>query len=397
MEVLRSAAFVPSSARVLRRRCRVTCTVYEPTRHSRAKVLVSNLSASARTLFSPTQNPAQHATTDDKQMLLKLFKQLALLGKIFSVLILLMASLAVVSLARTQAVFVFTVVAAVCGVFALHVVYQHVEFMMCSVAANVLSPPIAPVNRRPKRIFLVRHGESAGNVDRSLYRVQPDNKLELTEKGKRQAFEAGKKLKQEIGDENVLFYVSPYVRTRQTLAEMLEAGSFRDYSVMENPHLREQEFGNFQDPKKFDHYTREREACGWFYHRMPGGESGADLYTRAHLFLETMFKDVDRFSGTDQAVENIVIVTHGLTMRLICMRYFGWSVEYIQQVRPPANAESWKFEKADDVTGYDLATDVSLSRPEADLIAQDPSNAWQTLTERWRKRFFEKKRSPRRA
>lgn len=42
MEVLRSAAFVPSSARVLRRRCRVTCTVYEPTRHSRAKVLVSS-------------------------------------------------------------------------------------------------------------------------------------------------------------------------------------------------------------------------------------------------------------------------------------------------------------------------------------------------------------------
>lgn len=122
----------------------------------------------------------------------------------------------------------------------------------------------------PKRIFLVRHGESQGNVDRSLYRILPDNKLELTEKGRRQSFEAGRQLKEDIGDGSVAFYVSPYIRTRQTLDEILEGGAFKNYTVKENPHLREQEFGNFQDPDKFDHYSKEREVCGWFYHRVPG-------------------------------------------------------------------------------------------------------------------------------
>ena len=68
----------------------------------------------------------------------------------------------------------------------------------------------------PKRIFLVRHGESEGNVYPSLYEKIPDNKLKLTKKGHAQALKAGKDLKKMIKHESVKFVVSPYRRTYET-------------------------------------------------------------------------------------------------------------------------------------------------------------------------------------
>jgi hypothetical protein len=35
--------------------------------------------------------------------------------------------------------------------------------------------------------------------------------------------------------------------------------------------------------------------------------------------------------------QNLVIVTHGLTMRLFCMRWFHWSVEYFESLENPVN------------------------------------------------------------
>ncbi len=39
----------------------------------------------------------------------------------------------------------------------------------------------------PKHVILVRHGESEGNADQTLYRNKPDNQIELTALGSRQA------------------------------------------------------------------------------------------------------------------------------------------------------------------------------------------------------------------
>ena len=47
--------------------------------------------------------------------------------------------------------------------------------------------------RRPKRIILVRHGNSEANNNYEILKNIPDNKVHLTEKGKNQAKEAGKK------------------------------------------------------------------------------------------------------------------------------------------------------------------------------------------------------------
>ena len=49
---------------------------------------------------------------------------------------------------------------------------------------------------KPRRIILIRHGESQGNRNPESYATIPDYALELTDTGKQQAFEAGKALRQ---------------------------------------------------------------------------------------------------------------------------------------------------------------------------------------------------------
>ena len=72
--------------------------------------------------------------------------------------------------------------------------------------------------RIPKRLILLRHGESQGNVDHHVYENTADNQLHLTAKGWDQASAIGKLLKQLVGQESVRFFLSPYVRARETHA-----------------------------------------------------------------------------------------------------------------------------------------------------------------------------------
>ncbi|MBT4256208.1 MAG: phosphoglycerate mutase family protein, partial [Gammaproteobacteria bacterium] len=56
---------------------------------------------------------------------------------------------------------------------------------------------------KPARIILVRHGESLGNIDKSLYAHTPDHAVPLTKKGRKQAQQAGQDIRQLIGSESV--------------------------------------------------------------------------------------------------------------------------------------------------------------------------------------------------
>ncbi|CAD2215626.1 Histidine phosphatase superfamily (branch 1), putative [Angomonas deanei] len=72
----------------------------------------------------------------------------------------------------------------------------------------------------PRRLLLVRHGESLANVDREVYSTTPDWRIPLTERGREQAYDCGRRLRQIIGDEQLYVYYSPYQRTRETLEEI---------------------------------------------------------------------------------------------------------------------------------------------------------------------------------
>ena len=99
----------------------------------------------------------------------------------------------------------------------------------------------------PKNVFLVRHGESLGNVNHDMFKEMPDWKIRLTEKGKEQARQAGEDIKERVGDAPVVIYYSPYIRTQQTVKQIVKSLNPKQIVfIEEDPRLREQDFGNFQ-------------------------------------------------------------------------------------------------------------------------------------------------------
>lgn len=187
---------------------------------------------------------------------------------------------------------------------------------------------------RPRRIVLIRHGESEGNVDDSVYERVPDHALRLTDRGRAQAAEAGERLRTQFAGERVSAYVSPYRRTLETYRHLrLDPSLAR---AREEPRLREQDWGNWQDHADVKRQKGSRDSYGHFFYRFAQGESGADVYDRVGAFLESLWRS---FEAPDHP-PNVLLVTHGLTMRLFCMRWMHWSVAEFESLSNPGNAET---------------------------------------------------------
>ena len=186
---------------------------------------------------------------------------------------------------------------------------------------------------RPTRILFLRHGESEGNVDETLFEKKPDHLMALTPRGVEHAQEAGQRIREIVQGGKVRVYVSPYLRTRQTLKE-LRIGDLVDRAG-EEPRLREQEWGNLWDRQAISAQKLVRNDYGHFFYRFMHGESGADVYDRVSSFLETLHRDFER----PNAPPNVLLVTHGMTMRLFAMRWFHWSVEYFESLHNPGFCE----------------------------------------------------------
>lgn len=186
---------------------------------------------------------------------------------------------------------------------------------------------------KPKRIILIRHGESEGNVDPSVYGTTPDYALKLTSDGHQQAIDCGKKLKELINEESAMFYVSPFWRTRETFENIVSQLDLKALKYREEPRIREQEWGHLRDETERDNVIKDRDAYGTFYFRIPDGESCADVYDRVTTFLDTLHRDFEKPDYPD----NAILVTHGMTIRLFLMRWFQWSVEDFEALSNPPN------------------------------------------------------------
>lgn len=209
---------------------------------------------------------------------------------------------------------------------------------------------------KPRRIILIRHGESEANVDRYLFGRVPDYTIELTERGRQQAEEAGRKLHELVGDEAMHFYVSPFWRARSTFECVASAFPRKQFTYNEEPRLREQEWGYLRDNEEFDKICRERRDYGTFYYRIPGGEAGTDVYDRINDLLGSLHRD---FAAPDFP-ENCVLVTHGLTIRLFIMRYFHLTVEEFELMLAPDNCSLTILELQPDGS-YRLITPIPSS------------------------------------
>jgi len=194
---------------------------------------------------------------------------------------------------------------------------------------------------KPEKIILVRHGESEGNADNSLYQTTQDFALKLSPGGIEQARQAGKQIRQIVGNDSVFVYLSPYYRTRETYQHISEAIKENISRAMEDPRLREQDWGHLRHPDENKGISEERDNFSTFYYRIPDGESGADVYDRVSSFLDTLHRDFEKIDFP----ENVLIVTHGLTMRLFLMRWFHWTVEEYESLRNPKNCQIVIMEK----------------------------------------------------
>jgi broad specificity phosphatase PhoE len=219
-------------------------------------------------------------------------------------------------------------------------------------------------HRLPKRVILIRHGESLGNVDESAYTTIPDWKIPLTEKGEQQSREAGYRIKEIVGDDPLSIFCSPYLRTKQTLRHIMPAlDDNLLINLREDPRLTEQQFGNFQSRTEMNTCKQERDKFGRFYYRFPQGESGLDVYNRVSSFIGSLWRDWEKDRAAPIEDTTVIVVTHGLTLRLFLMRWYQFSVTEFEDSKNPQN------------TAIVIMTRGDLASPTAASTGTSPRNA----------------------
>jgi broad specificity phosphatase PhoE len=184
------------------------------------------------------------------------------------------------------------------------------------------------LSRWPERLWLVRHGESAGNVARDhatangLERIalpSRDVDVPLSPRGEAQAdalgrwFAAG----EEDGRPDVIL-ASPYVRAMETARRFRGAGGAHpDEPICCDERLREKEFGILDGlttsgiVATLPEQAEFRRLLGKFYHRPPGGESWCDVIFRLRSLMDTI--------SLHYAGRRVMIVAHQVVV--LCMRY----------------------------------------------------------------------------
>lgn len=181
----------------------------------------------------------------------------------------------------------------------------------------------------PERLYLVRHGQSQGNVARDaadeagLHEIDievRDVDVPLSQLGIRQAEAAGRwfaSLPRNERPEVILS--SPYVRAKQTAEiictqDALAGGPSR---TIVDERLREREFGIFDRltsvgiRERFPKEAAHRRRLGKFYHRPPGGESWADVILRLRSAMNTI--------NLHYCNKRVLIVCHQVVV--LCFRY----------------------------------------------------------------------------
>ncbi|HVF41323.1 MAG TPA: histidine phosphatase family protein [Gemmatimonadaceae bacterium] len=181
----------------------------------------------------------------------------------------------------------------------------------------------------PDILYIVRHGESAGNVARDAATLAGhpvidiatrDVDVPLSPLGEQQAEALGRWFAQlPIDKQPNVILTSPYQRARHTAELVAEAaGLAKDsFSLVVDERLREKEFGILDRLTRvgIDAYHPDqaefRKLLGKFYHRPPGGESWCDVILRLRSAIEMISRE---YCG-----ERVLLVGHSVVV--LCLRY----------------------------------------------------------------------------
>lgn len=180
----------------------------------------------------------------------------------------------------------------------------------------------------PQEIWLVRHGQSAGNVARDAAEAAKGLMIDIAERDVDVPLsELGVQQSQALADwfaampeerqPNVVLH-SPYLRAAQTariVKQGIDPASLIASQVDER--LREKEFGILDRltthgiSQRYPDLYEQRQHVGKFYFRPPGGESWCDVILRLRGVLDTITREYAR--------ERVLIVGHQVTVN--CFRY----------------------------------------------------------------------------
>ena len=182
----------------------------------------------------------------------------------------------------------------------------------------------------PDELWIVRHGESAGNVARDqayadglavIDVAQRDVDVPLSALGERQATALGAWLAAlPASEQPTSLLTSPYRRATETAHAIARAGGLAPNAPTTiDERLREREFGVLDRltkvgiEQRFPELAALRARIGKFYFRPPGGESWCDVILRLRSFVDTMSIHHSRRGA------RLLVVAHQVIV--LCLRY----------------------------------------------------------------------------
>lgn len=245
----------------------------------------------------------------------------------------------------------------------------------------------------PHVLWIVRHGQSAGNVARDAAEAaghawinveHRDIDVPLSDLGVEQSLALGRwfgTLPPQERPQVVL--TSPYVRAAETTRLLLQEAGLRagsDVRLRIDERLREKEFGILDRltkhgiREKYPELHEQRSHVGKFYFRPPGGESWCDVILRLRSLTEMVARE--------HGGQRVLVVAHQVIVN--CMRYL---VENLDEARileidrmadvPNCAVTSYRLDPASDALAPDLVNFIApLLRAGAPVtVAPDAQSA----------------------
>lgn len=176
-------------------------------------------------------------------------------------------------------------------------------------------------------LWVVRHGQSAGNVARDkaeaagLHTIDlawRDIDVPLSELGTAQSVALGEWFGRQGAEvQPQVILCSPYVRALQTARLVAQHSRLEHVTLRVDERLREKEFGILDRLTKLgiqhqhEQLHAQRMHVGKFYFRPPGGESWCDVILRLRSLQEMITRE---YGG-----QRVLVVAHQVIVN--CMRY----------------------------------------------------------------------------
>lgn len=183
--------------------------------------------------------------------------------------------------------------------------------------------------RHPSRLWIVRHGESAGNVARDAAHAADAHRIDIAERDMDVPLSArGREQSEALGrwfarrpeaDRPNLLLASPYRRALQTAEAIRAVGGVAagTPATLVDERLREKELGILDRLTRAGIETLHPEQAllrtdlGKFYHRPPGGENWCDVILRLRGVLDSI--------ALHHSGQRVLVVAHQVVV--LCMRY----------------------------------------------------------------------------